>query len=388
MEKQYFLMHKNIPVALLNVDETGNAELLRKIPSNEKHFPVGAKLNNSKFVEWWQNRYIPDNRPGIDKAIKNAHYNSIGEALIKNYALSLTDCYWIKPIDSNLIWENVSLFSNDFDDRIGESLFNSTKAIKVKKNKFDIGSSSGELKKKWIIDDDSRMLIKGNTGLSFQQSINEVVISKIHQQLNQKYYLRYDLKEIMSDGKKIVCCISPDFCNENVEFISALEIIDSKKKKRSDNVFILFKEGCLEMGISEKEFHSYMDYLILTDFLFSNVDRHLRNIGVLRNPNTLQTIGFSPIFDNGNSMFYDKTYDDLKTVDLRNIKINSFYNLESKMLKCVTNFQKINVDMIKPDFTLYKNDTKENQIRYALIEKLFYKKMEMLKDLQKKHVKK
>jgi len=386
MEKQYFLMHKNIPTALLSIEESGNAKLIRKIPQNEKHFPIGAKLNNVKFSEWWKNRYIPDNRDGIKKALEKNHYSGAGNALVENLALSLTDCYWIKPISSDLTWEKANLFSNPFNDSIGESLFNASNKVKIRKNKYDVASSSGELKKKWIIgENDERMLIKGNVGLSFQQSINEVFIYKIHQQLNSKYCLKYDFKEIKSDERKILCCVSENFCNENVEFISALEIVDAKKLKGSDNVFILFKEGCLEMGISEKEFHFYMDYLILTDYLFTNVDRHLRNIGVLRNPDTLKVIGFSPIFDNGNSMFYNKTYDDLKNLDIHKIKTNSFYNLESKMLKLVTDFNAINLDNINPDFSLYEKDTKENQIRYSLIQKRFNEKLQLLKNLQKKH---
>ena len=385
MDNYYFLMHKNIQVALLKIDEQGNAKLDYILPDSKDHFPIGAKLNNSKFSEWWKNRYIPDNRDGIQKALQNADYKTTGNALVDNLALSLTDCYWIKPRSSDLSWENVSLFSNDFEDRIGESLFNSNKKVKIKKNKFDIGSSSGELKKKWIIDENgNRLLIKGNIGLSFQQSLNEIFISRIHKKLAPEYYLQYELKTVKSDEKTITCCISPNFCNEHVEFISALEIIDSKKMKGSNNVFSLFKQGCMELGIKEEEFHHYMDYLILTDYLFTNTDRHLRNIGLLRDPNTLKVIGFSPIFDNGNSMFYDKTYSDLLALDLHKIKTNSFYNTEAKMLKLVKDFKVVNIDQIEPDFDIYKNDTEENQIRYELIRKKFFEKLEMIKFLQKK----
>lgn len=385
MENIYFLMHKNISVALLKIDELGNAKLIRIIPENVKHFPIGASLNNSKFAEWWKNRFIPDNRDGIKKALQNTNYQSTGIALVDNLALSLTDCYWIKEQGSDLKWENVSLFSNDFTDTIGESSFHSNKKIKIKKNKFDIASSSGELKKMWAIEKDgTRVLIKGNLGLSFQQSLNEVFISKIHKVLNPKYHLQYELKAIKSDGRNIICCVSPNFCNEHVEFVSALEIIDSKKLKGSDNVFLLFKQGCMELGMSEKKFHDYMDYLILTDYLFTNTDRHLRNIGILRDPDTLKLIDFSPIFDNGNSMFYDKTYADLQSVNLAKIKVNSFYNTEIKMLRCVTNANVLKVDKIEPDFSIYENDGKENQIRYELIKQNFLRKLQLIKSLQQK----
>ncbi|MBO4540652.1 MAG: hypothetical protein J5736_01580, partial [Bacilli bacterium] len=200
-----------------------------------------------------------------------------------------------------------------------------------------------------------------------------------------EYALRYELKKMDSDGRKIVCCLSPNFCNDRAEFVSALEIVDSKKLKGSDNAFLLFKQGCLELGLQEKEFHRYMDYLILTDFLFSNTDRHLRNIGILRNPDTLKIIGFSPIFDSGNSMFYDKTYSDLKSLDVHKIRTNSFYNSETKMLKCVKDFHVLKIDEIQPDFGIYQNDTEENQIRYDLIRKKFFEKLGILKGLQQKH---
>ena len=207
MDCTYFLMHKNIQVALIKVSDEGSASLIRINPESESHFPLGAKLNNSKFAEWWKNRYIPDNRDGLKKALANANYQSTGNALVDNLGLSLNDCYWIKPRESSLTWEEVNLYKNDFDDRVGESLFDSNKKVKIKKGKFDLGSSSGELKKKWIVDQNgNRLLIKGNLGLSFQQSLNEVFISRIHQSLNPNNALKYDLKEINSDGKKIVCC--------------------------------------------------------------------------------------------------------------------------------------------------------------------------------------
>lgn len=37
----------------------------------------------------------------------------------------------------------------------------------------------------------------------------------------------------------------------------------------------------------------------------TNKDRHLANFGLLRDSNTLECIGPAPIFDTGNSMFYD-----------------------------------------------------------------------------------
>ena len=35
-------------------------------------------------------------------------------------------------------------------------------------------------------------------------------------------------------------------------------------------------------------FQRFMDYEIMTDFLMSNTDRHMNNIALLRNPDTLE----------------------------------------------------------------------------------------------------
>ena len=48
-----------------------------------------------------------------------------------------------------------------------------------------------------------------------------------------------------------------------------------------------------------------MDYQIMSDFLLTNTDRHLLNLGVLRDPVSLQFICPAPIFDTGNAMFFN-----------------------------------------------------------------------------------
>ena len=103
MENNYFLMHKNIQVALLSIDDQGYAKLVEKISGNEKHFPVGGQLNSIRFSDWWKNRSIPDNRDGLKRTLEKMNYQTTGQALIDNLALSLTDCYWIKKRFTNLI---------------------------------------------------------------------------------------------------------------------------------------------------------------------------------------------------------------------------------------------------------------------------------------------
>ena len=41
------------------------------------------------------------------------------------------------------------------------------------------------------------------------------------------------------------------------------------------------------------------------DYLINNTDRHFGNFGFIRNVNTLEFQGVAPIFDNGNSLWFD-----------------------------------------------------------------------------------
>jgi predicted XRE-type DNA-binding protein len=52
--------------------------------------------------------------------------------------------------------------------------------------------------------------------------------------------------------------------------------------------------------------------MLVIDFLIGNEDRHKGNFGILRDADTLQWLKMAPLFDNGNSLFYDCDNDELK----------------------------------------------------------------------------
>ena len=43
---------------------------------------------------------------------------------MKCFGLSLSDQYWIKPINSKLTWDKINFFNNKFSNDIGEAFFN------------------------------------------------------------------------------------------------------------------------------------------------------------------------------------------------------------------------------------------------------------------------
>ena len=186
--KEYYLMHKDIPVCLMELTEGGTLGNYRKNEAALAHFPIGGQMNDMKFHDWWKDRAIPKTRHGAKTALQRLGYSSTNSALVDNLALSLSDCYWIKPRGEDIEWKDVNLFTNDFVDTFGEITLNKDNLLDLrKKTKFNCAASQGELQKKWCIDTSGRRyMIKGNYGESYQQSINELFATELHKNKNLK----------------------------------------------------------------------------------------------------------------------------------------------------------------------------------------------------------
>lgn len=139
---------------------------------------------------------------------------------------------------------------------------------------------------------------------------------------------------------------------------------------------------CLNFGISEEDFDTFMDYEIMTDYLLTNTDRHMNNISVIRNPDTLEVLGFAPIYDSGNSMFYNIPYEQLGRIRLDEVKTHSFIEKENKLLSYVKNRKAVDIDKAEMDFTIYEKDVYERHIRIPLLREVYEKKLMRLKQFQ------
>ena len=89
----------------------------------------------------------------------------------------------------------------------------------------------------------------------------------------------------------------------------------------------------------------FLEYQILTDFVLTNTDRHLNNFGVLRDSRTLKFIRMAPIFDSGNSMFWDAPRLPERS-DCTEIAVNSFRKTEAELLKLVTDRSRVCIDLL------------------------------------------
>ena len=109
----------------------------------------------------------------------------------------------------------------------------------------------------------------------------------------------------------------------------------------------MYIDICVHAGVDWQVMQNFMDYMILTDFIISNTDEHLQNFGILRDPDTMKIIGPAPIYDSGNSMFYNENRKTPYTrADILDREITSLYSREEKLLKKVKNRNIVREDLL------------------------------------------
>lgn len=328
------LMHRRIEVAKLELDdETG---IIRKIEAvmSAEHVPVGVPVKNGiidrgELNKWWTDRSIPASRSGVREALETLNLNDTKILLVRCFGLSLSDQYWICPAGAELIWEKINFFDNSFSDDMGDVLFG-----KPKKNEdFDFSSpdntSDGYLKKRWKIINGKRCLIKGGSNLERQQPFNEVIASKIMDRLNINH-VSYNI--IWEDGEPYSVC--EDFVTRDTELVSAWRIMQTQKKDNSTSVYQHFVNCCKSLDAADVV--PALDRMLVLDYLISNEDRHLNNFGLLRNAETLEWIGFAPIYDSGSSLGYNSLLSQIYTE--KNIASKPFKRRHDEQIKLVTSF--------------------------------------------------
>ena len=345
----FFLMHGNDIICPVTVDPVTGTMLKVGKPGDPELLPPGGCTDAAALRKWWQRRAVPKSQGNIQFILQQLNIATPQEYLVKNLGLSLTDHYWMKPMDMELDWEQVNFFQNDFRDPVGDMQFSADSSnLYLPENAYSPSSSlQGDLQKKWILLKGKRCLVKGNHGSHSQESLNEVAASLIHQKQGRFAYTEY--RPLRMPESRQISCICESFTSEALEFIPAIDVVDCRKKDNALSLYEHFISVCKEHGLEENMTRPFLEYQILTDFVLTNVDRHLNNFGILRNTQTLKWISMAPIFDSGNSMFWKTPrlpeYDDLK-----NIEVNSFRTREAQLLRYVMTPEVLNLNALpKPE---------------------------------------
>lgn len=382
------LMHRRVEVAQLELDdETG---IIRKIESvmSAEHLPVGVPVKGGiadrhELNKWWADRSIPASRSGVREALETLNLTDTKILLIRCFGLSLSDQYWIRPEGTGLTWEKINFFDNPFSDDMGDVLFGKPKI----NEDFDFSSpdntSDGYLKKRWKIANGKRCLIKGGSNLERQQPFNEVIASKIMDRLGIDH-VPYNI--IWEDGEPYSVC--EDFVTRDTELISAWRIMQTQKKDNSTSVYQHFVNCCKSLGAPGVV--PALDRMIVLDYIIANEDRHLNNFGLLRNAETLEWLGFAPIYDSGSSLGYNSLLSQIHTE--KNITCKPFKRRHNEQIKLVTSFDWIDFsklsdagDMVREVFSDPQAKELISENRKEAIAQMVERHIESLQTIAESH---
>ena len=116
MNDNYLLMHKDIQCGVVAIDRISGA-LSEFSVIDPEHAPFLGNANENNMKTWWKHRAVPGSRTDMAEIIRKAGCDSNLDYLAKNLALSITDTYWICPLDLELSWDDVNLHRRSLNDQ-------------------------------------------------------------------------------------------------------------------------------------------------------------------------------------------------------------------------------------------------------------------------------
>ena len=118
-------------------------------------------------------------------------------------------------------------------------------------------------------------------------------------------------------------------------------------------MFEHFINICTEYGIDREQLRRDLEYQIQTDFILSYRDRHLNNIAVIRDAQSLKFVRMAPIFDSGKCMHIRRPIPETEK-EFLSLDTESFASTELKMLSYVHDRHLVDITKLpSPEVILY-----------------------------------
>jgi len=342
------LMNKDVEVMSLEYDSISCSFTKIYNVSNMEYAPyIISRISNDndallkRVSRWFLGRGIPSWRDRLDLLLHRLNIIAPNELLNKAFGLSLSDQYWLKPFDTNIKYDDINFFDNDFDysEFLEASLSkNSSTIINENSLKTPNNTTDGMLKKAWVIEDGIRYLLKSGYKTEVLQPFNEVLASEICKRLGFNH-VTYTLDLY----KNTVVSKCPCFINKDIELVTAYQVVSDIWDFNVDS-YEKYISKLEEMGINDAR--REVENMFILDFLIMNEDRHLNNFGIIRAVDTLKWVCVAPIFDNGQSLNINYYSEDELHVSGEG---RFFYEVRSfdEIIKVVKDIKRIDVSKLE-----------------------------------------
>ncbi|KSV59141.1 hypothetical protein [Acetivibrio ethanolgignens] len=241
-----------------------------------------TRVNNKENFNYWcstrlltlDRRYAKEllNSCGLQQARTDKERASIA---LQYYCLTLTDFYWVVPINEVRDWNSVSLHRNSLSNAVVDlALKGSPTVTNLHLITSDL-STSGIAPKAWYRENGKFYLYKGDEDAVTKEVEASQILQRLGFNVVDYSYRNYD--------NELVAC-SECFTNDNTAMVTAEEF----------NVWAMNEGRGLKEELRKWEVEYHL--MNLADYLVGNSDRHSGNWGLLFNEDRMIT-SFAPLMD-------------------------------------------------------------------------------------------
>lgn len=294
---KYQLMFKDEVRALFSIDVNRGIEDIH-IDTILGRLPIGQIPDTLSI--WITDRNAIAHRAYLTEYLDSVNKNTISGFLSLTHGISLNDCFWMKRVDEDLTWNQISPYKNPFDETLAQLSFEGDgesprlrRVVAVE----DHGSISpefttnGQFDKCWIRENDDIFMLKRgyvedeSDVYAGREPYNEVLASQVF--VAMRAGIPYTL--VKHHGKTASKCKL--FNTEDYSFASLATVSRARG-------FINVSQymSCLPNG----ELYRRM---IVCDALVLNIDRHRNNMGVFYRAADNKIISCGTGFDYNLSFF-------------------------------------------------------------------------------------
>ena len=361
MGKRYTLLNKNTPVLELQFQDQDYSTVHLTQVYNPEYAPLGVvdmakNISETALHHWWQGRVLPWKRSNLRTVFA---YQSLDkyEGMVRAGAFSLSDQYWLRPQGEQINWEECNYFTNSFGPAVGDLLYNFDKYDQeIDRKHFDVHSPDwtlgGNLRKRWRLQGHKRVLQKGGGGYLDQEPFNEVIASQLLTDLDI-CHVEYTLAQENGESSS---CLCEDFITPATELVTAFQMYSSVPRHAFQETYENLLRALDYWQVPG--YRQFLDQMLIADFLLANEDRNLNNFGFIRNVETLKFIGCAPLFDHGNSLWFD--YADSYVGDEPLAK--PFASFPNEQLDLVTSFESFSMNKLADSEKIIKGVLQQNRL--------------------------
>lgn len=281
-QKEYYLLNKDVKVAKFYLNK------LTELPDIiEQYIELPEWYNDlSVFIS---NRRAPKQRENIEELLKISGCDTLEGYLDITHALSLIDTFWVKPVDSLLAWEDVSLYTHEFNETIAKTAFEGgLHGIEFSTTSPEYGTD-GSFAKCWIRENQViKMLKRGSSGArnAGLEPYSEFYASQIVKEFTE-HYVPYGLR----NKRGRICSVCDCFTNEKSGYLPYAAI------DKGNTTFVNIINNFDKLGLSDR-----IRTMFVVDAVIFNEDRHKNNFGFLVENDSHKILDMAPLFDHNLSL--------------------------------------------------------------------------------------